>query len=81
MEKNIFDKASDKMMKRFSKIVELAESRPYHPYGKLPATKEEKRKRFENLNAGDLANMIQKYGREEVNAYLAKFMGGDNYGR
>jgi len=80
MDKNILDKAVDKTIEKLMKVDEKAKNTPYHPYGQVPATKAEKDQQFENLDITKFTEMIQKYGKESVNEYLRKHMGGDNNG-
>lgn len=46
------------------------------PYGMRKMTPKEQREQYENLTPGELHNLIQTYGRDEVNMWLKKMMGG-----
>jgi hypothetical protein len=74
MEKNILDKAVDKTIDMLLKVNDKVKNEPYYPFGKVPATRAEKQKQFENLDINTLSEMIQKYGRDAVNEYLGKYM-------
>ena len=78
MDKNILDKATDKLLSTLMRVDEKAKNTPYYPYNTEKATAQEKREHFENLDVGQLTQMIEKHGREETNKYLRKFMGGKN---
>lgn len=74
MEKNILDKATDKLMDTLMRTDKKIKNDNYYPYGQVPATREEKEEQFQNLDITQLSEMVEKYGRESVNEYLRKHM-------
>jgi hypothetical protein len=43
-------------------------------YGTRKASQTEQRQRFENLSTEELTQMIERYGKNEVNKFLGRFM-------
>ena len=50
------------------------------PYGKRKLTAKQQRERIKNLTPGELWQMIQEHGEDEVNALLQKYWQEENYG-
>ena len=74
MDKNILDKATDKLLSTLNRVDDLAKNAPYYPYGKVKATPAEKRTQFENLDVNQVVQLIDKYGKDKVNEYLRRNM-------
>lgn len=79
MAKNIMTVTMEKITGMLSGMDDKLKSWGVEPYGIRKATEKEERERFENLTIGDLAEMIQKEGREATNKWLGKFMSKEEY--
>ena len=80
MDKNILDRATDKLLDTLVRVDTNAKNDAYYPYGTVKATAEEKRAQFESLDIAGLTKMMEERGRDETNKYLKHFMGGANNG-
>lgn len=74
MDKNILDRAVDKLISTLTRVDDKAKNEAYYPYGKVKATAEEKRTQFDNLNVESLTKMVKEQGPDKVNKYLGKYM-------
>jgi len=68
------------VMERTTKMLKATDAKlkTYAPeeYGMKKATAKEDRLRFQALTGPDLVQLIQTYGKESVNQWLGKHMGG-----
>jgi len=80
LDKNILDKATDKLLSTLNIQDEKAKNANYYPFGTEKATAKEKQEAFNNMDIAGLSKMLQEQGQEATNAYLKKYMGGDRNG-
>lgn len=67
----------NKMVKMYKGIdAKLKEYGGDMPYGMRRATRREQKEQYENLTPGELYNMIQAQGEDEVNKWLKHMMEG-----
>ena len=76
-EPNLMTSAMNRMTDMLIRTDEKLAEYGVTPYAIRKATVKEQREQFKNLTPGELRNLIETYGVDEVNNWLGRFMPGE----